>query len=377
VKVKKIRAFSVVLSAPLGLAALAFIGCSRNSATASSEDKGQGNAEALVAEVTVTHVARADVSQTLLVSGTIAALPNGDVRVSSLVPGRIARMLVAEGDRVSQDQVLAQIEDQPIRDQLQQAEAAVEQTRANLENARLTRARNENLFQRGIAARKDLEDARTQQSVAEASLRQAEAALALARLQLSRTEIRSPLAGTVVKRFASVGEQVDGMGTQPIFEVANLSRVELFGNVPAVYLAKIHLGQTLPVRTDAFPGKNFAGEVVAISPAVDPSTNVGLVRIRIANEAGLLRLGMFLTAQVPIETHAKALVVPPQAIYRDAQGQPRVYRVQGETATAVPVRVGLETQERVELVSGVQAGDRVILAGGYGLGERATIKVKP
>ncbi len=117
--------------------------------------------------------------------------------------------------------------------------------------------------------------------------------------------------------------------------------------------------------------------MVAISPAVDPSTNVGLVRIRIANGAGLLRLGMFLTAQVPLETHAQALVVPPQAVYRDQEGKPQVYRVQGENAEAVPVKLGLETQDRVELLAGVQAGDTLILTGGYGLGARSRIKVKP
>jgi RND family efflux transporter MFP subunit len=330
-----------------------------------------------VAEVTVTRVERANISTTLSVSGTIAGLPNQDVRVSSLVPGRVARMLVAEGEDVLAAQVLAVIDNRPFQDQLQQAEASVEQAKANLENARLNRDRNENLFQRGIAARKELEDARTQVSVYEAALRQAEAALALARLQLARTEVRSPLAGTVVKRLVSVGEQVDGTAAQPLFEVANVREVELFGNVPALYLDRIRVGQRPQISADAFPGKEFAGRVVAISPAVDPSSNIGLVRIRLSNGAGLLRLGMFLTAQVPLETHEQALVVPPQAIYRDQEGLPQVYRVVGENAEAVPVKLGLETQDRVELLAGVQAGDTLILTGGYGLGARSRIKVKP
>ncbi len=329
-----------------------------------------------MAEVTVTRITRADISQALAVTGTIAALPNQDVRVSALVPGRIAEMMVAEGDRVSQGQVLAKIDDHPFQDQLRQAEAAPEQAQANLENAKLNRARNENLFKRGIAAQKDLEDARTQESVAAAGLRQAEAALALVRLQLSRTEVRSPLNGMIVKRFASVGEQVDGTAAQPIFEVANLGVAELFGNVPAAYLGKIRVGQRLEISTDAIPGKKLAGRVVAISPAIDPSTNVGLVRIRIPNEAGLLRLGMFLTVQVPVETHSNALVVPAQAVYRDENGQPHVYRVEGDAAEAVLVKLGIEAEGRTELLSGVKAGETVILAGGYGLKDHAKIKVK-
>jgi len=89
-----------------------------------------------------------------------------------------------------------------------------------------------------------------------------------------------------------------------------------------------------------------------------------------------LRLGMFLSVQIPLETHARALVVPPQAIYRDPEGQPRVYRVQGDTAEAVPVKLGLESQDSVELLSGVADGQTVILTGGYGLPDRAKVKVK-
>jgi membrane fusion protein (multidrug efflux system) len=363
------------LAAVLVLAAC-LLACSKKPSAGESEEAAT-NPEETVAEVTVTRVERADLSSALSVTGTIAALPNQDVRVSSLVPGRVAREMVAEGDHLKEGQVLAKIEDRPFLDQIQQAEATVEQAKANLENARLNRERNENLFQRGIAARKDLEDARTQASVNEAALRQAEAALALARLQLTRTEVRSPIDGTVVKRLVSVGEQVDGTAAQPLFQVASVAEVELFGNVPALYLGKIRVGQALRISTDAFPGKEFAGRVVAISPAVDPATNVGLVRIRIANPAGLLRLGMFLTAQVPLETHANALVVPPQAVYRDQQGQARVYRVQGESAEAVPVKLGIETSERVELLSGVKGGETVILSGGYGLSEHSKIKVKP
>jgi RND family efflux transporter MFP subunit len=348
-------------------------GCSRHSA---SDDAASEEASA-VAEVTVTRVARGSISDLVTVTGTVAALPNEDVKVSSLVAGRIARLRAAEGDRVSAGQVIAEIEDRPYRDQMQQAEAAVEQAKANLENAELSRTRNEDLFKRGIAARKDLEDARTQVSVQQATLRQAEAQLALAELQITRTQVHSPLTGTVVKRFASDGEQVDGTASQPIAEVANLDSVELYGNVPAAYLGRIHVGETLPVTTDAAPGKTFDGRVVAVSSAVDPASNLGLVRIRLANPGGVFRLGMFLTAQLAVETHASALVVPSQAIYRDEKGQARVFRVQGETAEAVSVTLGLESSQRVEILSGLREGETIVLTGGYGLADHAPVKVQP
>jgi len=359
----------------LTLALLLLPSCSKKSSGDEGGDTEEGAAN-IVAEVTVTRVERADIQSTLSVSGTVSALPNQDVRVSSLVPGRVARMMVAEGDRIREGQVLAKIDDRPFRDQVQQAQAAVDQAKANLENSGLNLQRNERLLERGIAARKDVEDARTQASVNKALLSQAEAALSLARLNLARTDVRSPLTGMIVKRLLSVGEQVDGTAAQPVFEVASTSEVELFGNVPALYLDKIRVGQALRIPTDALPGKVFQSRIVAISPAVDPSTNVGLVRIRIANGAGLLRLGMFLTAQVPLETQRNALVAPLGAVYRDQDGNPEIYRVEGEKAEAVPVKLGLETQDRVELLSGAQEGETIVLGGGYGLPAHAKIKVK-
>jgi len=354
------------------LGALASGACSNRLTEEASESSA-------VAQVTLTRVVRADISEILLLTGTAAAPPNRDVRVSALVPGRVAELSVAEGDAVRAGQILAKLDDRTYRDQLRQAEATLDQAKANLENTKLARTRNEDLFHRGIVARKDLEDSRTQESVAAATLQQAEAALELARLQITRSEIVSPLDGVVAKRFVSAGEQVDGTAAQPIVEIANLRDVEFLGNAPAVYLAKLRTGEPISVTTEAAPGKKFPGSVVAVSPAVDPATGVGFVRIRVPNRGGLLRLGVFLKADVPVETHSSVLTVPPESIYRDAVGQTRIFVVNQDSATAVPVKLGIETKDRVELADagGAKEGDSIILSGGYGLGDKAKVQAQP
>jgi membrane fusion protein (multidrug efflux system) len=357
------------------LASASLAGCSHKSGEA--DDLQGGASGAANAEVTVTKVTRSDIRETAAVSGTVAALPNQDVRVSALVTGRIAELKVAEGDAVQAGQVIARLDARPYQDQLIQAEATAQQAKANLENAQLSRKRNEDLLQRGIAARKDFEDARTQESVAAASVRQSEAAVALAHLQLGRTQILSPLNGRVAKRFVSVGEQVDGTAAQPIAEVANLVEVELIANVSSNYLSKLRVGELLEIESEAVPGKPFAGKIVAVSPAVDAATNLGVVRIRIANANGLLRLGMYLSAQITVEDHKNALTVPVETIYRDEKGQPRVYRVEKDTATAADVTLGIQTKDRAEILSGVNEGDTIVLNGGYGLPDTAKVHAKP
>jgi RND family efflux transporter MFP subunit len=346
---------------------LSAVGCSHPSPQADADP---------VVEVTLTHVERADISDTLTLSGTVIAPPNRDIRVSFLVAGRVAELTVAEGDRVQAGQVLARVDARPYQDQLTQAQAAEAQARASLENAALSFQRNQDLLQRGIAARKDVEDARTQESVAQGALKQAEAAVALAERQVARTDVKSPLSGFVVKRFINAGEQVDGTAAQPVVEVANLDTVELLVNVPAPYLSKLRADEPLTLRLDSFPDKAFAGRVVAIPVAVDPSSGSGAVRIALANPGSVLRLGMFLKTDLALEIHRQALTIPAQALYYDEQNHPVVYRVDAQNATATPVKVGVATPEKVEILEGVRSGDAIILTGGYGLGDKVRVEVK-
>jgi len=329
-----------------------------------------------IPEVTVAKVQRVRLQTKIVVNGNLAGLPNRDAKLAPLVPGRIARVLVTEGDRVSAGQVLAELENAQLKDQERQAEAAVAQAEANLENARASAKRNENLLQRGIAARKEVEDARTQLAVSEAAHRQASAAFSVAKSQLGRAEIRAPFAGTVVRRFLGVGDQVDGSGGQPVVEVAAIEALELLGTVPANRLNDIKTGETFKFTTDAAPGATFEARVVAALPAVDPATNNGTVRVRIQNPKRLLKLGQYLSLELPSKESSPRLVVPKQAIYPGESGEPHVYVVKGEEADMVPVVVGAQTGEQAEIISGVSDGDSVIVNGGYGLPEKSKVRVK-
>ena len=112
-------------------------------------------------------------------------------------------------------------------------------------------------------------------------------------------------------------------------------------------------------------------------PAVDPATNNGTVRIRVDNRNHSLKLGTFITVQLPLKQQSKRLILPRQAIYPDESGQPRVYKLSADQAESVPVQLGIQSKDQVEILSGVQEGEKVILAGGYGLPEKAKVHVTP
>jgi len=365
----------------LFLAALAVVilvaGCGNHGSSGGGDDEGApATTVTAVPDVTVTKVELGSVASSLVVNGNLSGPPNRDAKISALVSGRISKLLVSEGDAVKAGQVLAELDNSPLRDQERQAEAAVAQARASAENARLAAKRNEGLLQRGIAARKEVEDAQTQLAVNEAALRQAEAALSAARTQVGRAQVRAPFAGVVVRRFLGVGDQVDGTAALPIVEVANIDTLEMLGTVPASRLNELRPGKSFTFQTDSAPGVTFKATVVAVLPAVDPATNNGTVRIRIANPKHLLKVGQYLSIALPVKQMANQLVVPKQAIYPGASGEPHVYRVSGDQVQSVPVKLGIQTADKAEVLSGLNAGDVIVLTGGYGLPDKAKVHIK-
>jgi membrane fusion protein, multidrug efflux system len=360
------RLFAFVLAA-LPTACL-WSGCGR---TDSSPEKEPSP------EVTITKVQNGAIHESLLVSGNLVTLPNRDAKITAMVPGRIQSVLVTEGDPVQSGQVLAHLDNASLRDQQVQAEAAVSQAKANVENSKLAADREAGLLQRGISSRKEVEDTRTQLSVNQSLLKQAEASASAARTQVGRSVLRAPFAGVVVHRFLGNGEQVDGSSTQPVLEVADISVLELLGTVPASRLSEVRAGTEFTFQTTAVPNATFPARVIAVSPAVDPLTDNGTMRIRITNSKRLLKLGMFLSVELPLKQVPTGLVVPKQAIYPDETGEPHVYRLTGNEAKFIPVELGVQTKDQAQILSGVNEGDTVILSGGYGLPEKSTVRLKP
>jgi RND family efflux transporter MFP subunit len=355
-----------VIAAAVVLAIVA-CGCSK---PAADEEIASADVPTIAAEIGV--VARQDLVEPLIVRGSVVAMPNQDVKIAAQVAGRIDSLNVAEGDWVKAGQVIAEIDPRPFNDQKRQAAAAVSNAQAALENAKLNLERTERLFQRGIAAGKEVEDARAQLASAEAGREQAAASLDTAERELSRTHVASPIAGQIVKRLASVGEQVDGTASQPIAEVANLDHVEVAAAVPAEHLGRVKIGQPATVTSDAYAGQSFTGEIIAMAPSVDAATNSTLARIRMANPGRLLRIGMFVQAQVGLSVHKAALTVPPSAVSKGEEDA-AVYVVSGDMATRTKVRLGIETTAAVEVLDGVTEGQKVLTSAVHGLGEKARL----
>jgi RND family efflux transporter MFP subunit len=263
------RRFAAVAAAVLALAAVAWI-LVRPHADATASDKDH----AAPPLVTVVTPARGAVTSTLSLTGLISAVNDMPIGNEGDA-GRIAEVLVEPGDRVRKGQILARLNPITAQSQLDGAEAALDEVRANAAVAQSEWAR----AQQGddIFSKEENERRRTSALTARAKVRAAAAQVVDARNKLAHTVILAPTDGVVLTRSAEVG-QIATPGSTVLFHVARNGEIEMRGQVAEQDVPRLALGQTATVRLDGVP-QSFTGTVWQIGAVIDATTRQGTVRL--------------------------------------------------------------------------------------------------
>jgi membrane fusion protein (multidrug efflux system) len=331
--------------------------------------------EAAPAPLSVTAVpaAKGDVAQVVEVSGELSAPPGMDVKLGPLVAGRLGALLVGEGDKVREGQILARLEGTPLRDAVAQAEAQLAQARAQELNAQAKLNRAERAFAAGVAAAQEVEDARLALAQARSAVKSAAALVSTAKNQLGRSELRAPFDGVVAHVFAAAGEPVDA--NKPVVEVARISPIELRAPLAPRLAALLKAGQDAVLRVEALPGRTFPARVLAVAPTVDATTGAALVRLRADNADGALRLGSFAHAQVQVDVRRGVIRVPVSALLGEEQGA-FVEVIADGKAKKLPVKVGARDAQWAEIVEGLSEGAQVIVQGNYALPDGTPVRAE-
>ena len=334
----------------------------------------EGEDKPTAAAVTCQPVKATDVDDTIDVTGVIAPPPKVDAIVSSPIAGRVGQVTVEPGDHVEAGALLAVIEDPALPAGTAQARAEVAAAEAAKTAADQELARAERLVTAGIGARKDLDDARAKASAAAAELDAAKARAGLASSQLARRELRAPRAGTVLHVWRKVGESVDGSTSTPVAEVADLSVLELHAQVSPVALAPLREGMTATAHVLGVDGP-LPATVVRVEPAVDPTTLLGMVRLRVDSQSPAIKIGTAATAQVVI-AHHPGLLVPQSALRRSLVGADEVVVCDGNVARVHTVKVGQRDARGVAIDQGLEPGAQVVVDHVLGLEDGQALERK-
>ncbi|MCB9524774.1 MAG: efflux RND transporter periplasmic adaptor subunit [Myxococcales bacterium] len=258
--------------------------------------------------------------------------PVRTVEVGAEISGRVVAVAVDANDRVTAGQVMARLDPEPLRTQLEQAEAqlaaaraARQQAKATQDEARLALARARTLTDRGLAAAQGLEQAVAAHARAKAAHASAQAQERLARAKvdqvrtdLEKAEIKAPIDGIVLTRSVEPGNAVAAsLQTPVLFTVAeDLRRMRLELAVDEADVGRVATGQAAQFTVDAWPGLTFAGQVSSVRFAPTTSQNVVTyeVQVAVANPELRLRPGMTATAHITAQKVDDALRVPNAAL---------------------------------------------------------------
>lgn len=376
-------------------------------------------------EVTIqaTGAQKADISKVVNADAVIFALDQEIITPKVSAPVR--KFYVIRGQKVRAGQLLAELENRDLSaarmdnqgsfeqaqatyetsvgatlpEDIQKANLDVETAQKALDAAQKLHSSRESLYQQGALPRKDLDDSAVtlaqatsqfnqakkhldslnaivrQQTLksAQGQLTSAKGKLMAAEAQLSYTEIRSRIDGIVTDRPLYPGEMASI--SAPLITVMNLSSVKAVAHIPQSDALILHRGDKATITV---PGLDpVTGNVVLVSPALDPNSTTVEVWVQAKNANQQLRPGA--TAQVAItaQTVHDALVVPPSALLNVNGSKAQVMVVDAQSkAQSRDVETGIQGQEGVQIVSGVKEGEQVITQGAYGLDDKTKVKIE-
>lgn len=301
------------------------------------------------------------------------------VDVAPRVNGRIESINVRLGDRVTKGQLIAKMENFDVREQVKQAEASLELSRAtarqrefDMKASLTTFERQKNLYDRQLQTKQTLEDAEArynasvaQVDVAKAQVMQTQARLDELKVTLANTSIISPSDGFIGKRNLDPGAFA-GANTA-VVSVVDITSVRMVANLVEKDFRRVAPGIAAEVTTDVFPGEKFSGKVSRVAPVFDSATRTATMEIEVPNPGFRLKPGMYARVQLTVDRRPDALTVPRAAVV-DVEGKRGVYLIDdGNVAKFTAVRTGLQDALRVEILEGLNDGQRVITTGAMAL----------
>jgi cobalt-zinc-cadmium efflux system membrane fusion protein len=399
------RAGKIALAALMLALVLAAAGCGKKQAAAP--------ADAGPTVVSTAKAAMGLLDNRVMVSGKLEAVQTASI--VSKVPGKVARVHVDVGDRVSAGQVLVTLENKDLADRVTQAQAAVAQAeaalaqaeaglksaRSALENARdnfavaeanYKRAREllamgaipqavfESQYELPYKQAKQalegtvpaqVEQAQAMVKVQQAALSSARAQLALARSSYEDSFIRAPFTGVVTARNVNPGEMAS---TMPVISMANIDRVVVKATVGEDYINQLKQGEKVQVKIGAVSAQPFTGVITSIAPAADPTTRAFPIKVEIDNPKHLLKPGMFAEVLLP-SSGQKQLLVPREAVVKDGE-RDYVWVVKQGKVQRREIKAGESDGRYIAVISGLKAGEEVVTAGQESLQDGARVTVK-
>ena len=265
--------------------------------------------------------------------------PTVQMKIAPKIPGRLVELLVDERAVVEAGQKLARLDDKELAATVTQLQAKLAWAEREAARAKALLAQRSGTVQERDRTASDLEAAR--------------GALTVAEQQRSEYTLLAPAGGTIIRRDGEVGEMVQA--NQTVFSMACCAPLRITADVDEEDIPLVQPGQKALIRSDAFPGQNFAGVVDAVTPKGDPTARNFRVRIKIPETTPLM-VGMSVEVNIVVGVNQSVPLLPVGAINGGKAWIVRDGRLKNVTVTT-----GVAGTTMIEIKSGVKPEDEVVL----------------
>lgn len=350
--------------------------------------------------VTVAPVRRAPSKVDLVLPGSVQAVTEAPVLARA--DGYIKKRYADIGDRVQAGQLLAELEAPELDQQVQQARAALEQSRSELEAAsanleqgksnedlaRVNAQRWTNLVAKGAVSRQENDQYQTQFKAQSAGVQSLQKAVSAARNNVSAAQanvarllemqgyekVRAPFSGVITVRNIDVGALVTN-STTLLYRIAQTNMLRTYINVPQSDADAVRVGQAATLIIPDLLGRQFHGTVTRTANALDPATRTLLVEVQAANPDGTLLPGMYSQVSVTAPRSNAPLLIPGDTLVVRPDGTQVALVGDDQSIRFQRIQLGRDYGDQIEVVAGLREGQRVVVNPGDSA--RDGVKVNP
>jgi RND family efflux transporter MFP subunit len=356
------RRHTGIIPAAAALAILALVIYSGIHSRAVAESRlKQRTEEAAIPTVAVVFPREGAPTQEIVLPGNTQAF--SDAPIYARTSGYLKHWYFDIGAHVQKGQLLAEIETPEVDQQLQQAQADLDTAQANLNIAKITASRWQDLVTTGSVSQQETDQAVSNLSAVKATSESSAANVRRLQQLQSFEKIYAPFDGIITARNTDIGALIDaGANTQPkeLFHIAAIRTLRLYVAVPEVYSRAARAGSQAALTLDEFPGQIFHGTLVRNANSIDIASRTLLVEVDVDNPTGQLLPGAYVFVHLKLPDETRSVTIPSNTLIFRKEGL-QVGLIRDGKAELVPVKISRDYGNSVEIVSGLQPTDAVIV----------------
>jgi len=316
--------------------------------------------ENTIPTVSVIHPKRTPAQIQLELPGDITSFE--EAPIYARVSGYLKHWYTDIGTRVTAGQQLAEIETPELDQELNQANAALALANANLEIARISADRWQNLRKSDSVSQQDTDVRVATFHASEASVQAQEADVQRLKELSNFKKLVAPFPGIITVRTMDAGTLITAGSSREIFRLARTDPLRVYISLPQAYSQMVKTNDEATLTFSELPGQSFKGKVDRTAGAIDPVSRTLLTEILVSNHDGKLFPGAHTMVRVSLRTGVDPVVVPVNTLlFRNEQGVQVGLIDSGGIVRLADVTVGRDYGTTVEIVGGISETDNVIL----------------